>query len=73
MLFRSDRLLDMLLYETLHPTMPVDDNIRDFSRDDESRGIYAMVPNGFEHIGRYSSNPEKSSETVEHTSVYFVP
>jgi len=74
MLFRSDRLLDMLLFETLHPSNPLDDNIRDFSREDyANRGVYALVPNGFEHIGRHSSNPEKSSDTVEHQSINFVP
>jgi len=73
MLFRSDKLLDLLLYETLHSNLPIDDNIRDFSREDDSRGVYPVDPNLFEHIGRYSSNPEKSSNTVEHTSINFVP
>jgi hypothetical protein len=73
MLFRSDKLLDLLLYESTHSQFPIDDNIRDYAREESSRGIYAMTPNLFEHVGRFSSNPEKSSERVEHTSINFVP
>eukprot|EP00298_Acanthocystis_sp_HF-20_P010112 c18683_g2_i1.p1 GENE.c18683_g2_i1~~c18683_g2_i1.p1 ORF type:complete len:334 (-),score=81.02 c18683_g2_i1:42-1043(-) len=74
MLFRSDKLLDLLIYESSHSQFPIDDNIRDYSREEEeTRGIYAITPNLFEHVGRFSSNPEKSSDKVEHTSLSFLP
>lgn len=74
MLFNSSRISELADYEFQHPKNPVDDNIRDWVREDpEKRQVYAMVPNPFEHVGRYSSNPEKSTETVEHKSLSFVP
>lgn len=74
MLFRSDKLLDLLMYETSHPNMPIDDNIRDYSREaPESRQIFAIIPNVFEHVGIYSSNPEKTRDVIEHQSINFVP
>merc|ERR1712070_731054 len=33
MLFRSDKLLELLMYEAGHPNLPIDDNIRDYSRE----------------------------------------
>jgi hypothetical protein len=74
MLFRSNKLGELLAYEHAHPNLPVDDNIRDFvrSRPDEYP-VLAMVPNPFEHVGRYSSNPEKSTGVEEHKSLYFEP
>mmetsp|Transcript_4189 Transcript_4189/g.5818 ORF Transcript_4189/g.5818 Transcript_4189/m.5818 type:complete len:117 (+) Transcript_4189:2-352(+) len=74
MLFRSDHLPELLQYEYNHPDLPVDDNIRDYSRlDPSTRAVYAITPNLFEHVGRFSSNPEKSSSEVEHVSINFVP
>merc|ERR1711998_20390 len=61
MLFRSSKVEALIAYENEHPELPVDDNIRDFSAAEPAQfGIYSMVPNPFEHVGRYSSNPEKS-------------
>jgi hypothetical protein len=73
MLFNSQKVASLVDYETMHPSEPVDDNIRDFSRQNPNFGIYAMVPNPFEHVGRFSSNPEKSTGTTEHRSLNFVP
>merc|ERR1712146_302519 len=72
MLFRSSKIDDLVSYELAHPDLPVDDNIRDLSQENPgSFAIYAMVPNPFEHVGRYSSNPEKSFGVAEHQSMNF--
>jgi len=74
MLFNSKHIDALVAYELGHPENPLDDNIRDFVRADrKAHPVYAMVPNPFEHIGAYSSNPEKSKGIVEHHSLYFEP
>jgi hypothetical protein len=73
MLFDSRHVPALVEYEMTHPSQPVDDNIRDFVRQHPDQAIYAMVPNPFEHVGRFSSNPEKSTGTTEHRSLNFVP
>jgi hypothetical protein len=73
MLFDSRRVPALVEYEMTHPNQPVDDNIRDFVRQHPDQSIYAMVPNPFEHVGRFSSNPEKSTGVTEHRSLNFVP
>jgi len=74
MMFRSNRIGDLLEYERANPTLPVDDNIRDFVRaNPDTYPVLAMVPNPFEHVGRYSSNPEKSTGVEEHKSLMFEP
>jgi len=73
MLFDSRRVPALVDYELMHPNEPVDDNIRDFVRQNPDNAIYSMVPNPFEHVGRFSSNPEKSTGVTEHKSLSFVP
>ncbi len=74
MLFNSKHIDALVAYELSHPENPIDDNIRDFVRADrKAHPVYAMVPNPFEHVGAYSSNPEKSKGIVEHHSLYFEP
>jgi len=74
MLFNSRRIPELVAYELAHPQNPLDDNIRDFVKQDPNgRAIYAMVPNPFEHVGAYSSNPDKSTGRVEHRSLEFIP
>jgi len=74
MLFNSHRIREICDFELNHPGKPVDDNIRDFVRENpEARAVFAMVPNPFEHVGRYSSNPEKSTGELEHRSLKFDP
>jgi hypothetical protein len=74
MLFKSSALPELCAYEFDHPELPVDDNIRDYIRaNKDARKVLAMMPNPFEHVGRYSSNPEKSFGKIEHRSLEFEP
>jgi hypothetical protein len=74
MLFNSKRIPELVAYELQNPQNPIDDNIRDFVRaDKDARSVFAMIPNPFQHVGAFSSNPEKSTGTVEHRSLYFEP
>jgi hypothetical protein len=74
MLFRSDRIDPVINYLMQHGREPIDDNLRNYIKDQApSLGIYAVRPNLFEHVGAYSSNPQKSTGTLEHVSLDFVP
>jgi len=74
MLFRSDRLPGVVNYWRTHSSEPVDDNLREYrSKITPNLFIYAARPNLFEHIGAYSSNPQKSTGVIEHQSIDFVP
>jgi hypothetical protein len=74
MLFNSVKLAGLVQYERDHGNMPIDDNIRDFVKENPiTRPVFAMVPNAFEHVGRFSSNPEKSTGAIEHRSIRFDP
>lgn len=74
MLFNSAWITDLAAYEFEHTDLPVDDNIREYVRGDPSaHPVYAVVPNLFEHVGAFSSNPEKSTGAVEHRSLNFEP
>jgi hypothetical protein len=74
MLFDSRRVPELVEFEFQHPDEPIDDNIRDFIKlKPDERVVYSMVPNPFEHVGRFSSNPEKSTGITEHRSLNFVP
>jgi hypothetical protein len=74
MLFRSDRIPGIISYWRSHPGEPVDDNLRNYREHvTPDLSIYAARPNLFEHIGAYSSNPQKSTGTIEHQSIDFVP
>lgn len=72
MLFNSKMIPELVAYELQFPQNPLDDNIRDFiRRDRDAFPVYSMIPNPFEHVGAYSSNPDKSTGTVEHRSLFF--
>jgi len=74
MLFRSDRIDGVSQYLVDHAREPIDDNLRNYMRDyTPGLGVYGVRPNLFEHVGAYSSNKEKSTGIVEHSSVEFVP
>jgi hypothetical protein len=74
MLFRSDNLPGIINYWRTHPGEPVDDNLRHYrEKVTPNMFIYAARPNLFEHIGAYSSNPQKSTGVIEHQSIDFVP
>jgi len=74
MLFRSDLIPGIISYWRMHPHEPIDDNLKAY-RDQYTpdRYIYAARPNLFEHVGAYSSNPQKSKGVVEHQSLDFLP
>jgi len=74
MLFRSDRVDDLITYFRAHPKEPIDDNLRFFMKNlRPDLFVYAARPNLFEHVGAYSSNPAKSTGAVEHQSLDFIP
>jgi hypothetical protein len=74
MLFRSDRIPGIISYWRSHAGEPVDDNLRNYRENvTPNLYIYAARPNLFEHIGAYSSNPQKSTGVIEHQSIDFVP
>lgn len=74
MLFKSSAIPELVAYELQYPQNPLDDNIRDFVRTNrDAHSVYAMIPNPFEHVGAYSSNPDKSTGVVEHRSLFFEP
>lgn len=73
MLFRSDMLPGIIRYWRTHASEPVDDNLRNYRKDfTPNHWVYAVRPNLFEHVGAYSSNPQKSTGIVEHHSLDFV-
>merc|ERR1712048_1552115 len=72
MLFRSDMLPGIINYWRTHASEPVDDNLRNYREaETPDHFVYAVRPNLFEHVGAYSSNPQKSTGIVEHTSLDF--
>lgn len=74
MLFKTDRVDPLIGYWRDHAGEPIDDNLRNFMKDTAPNlSVYAVRPNLFEHVGAYSSNAEKSTGVVEHTSLDFVP
>jgi len=74
MLFRSDMLPGIISYWRSHPAEPVDDNLRHYrEKITPDFFIYAARPNLFQHVGAYSSNPQKSTGHVEHESIEFSP
>lgn len=74
MLFKSSRVSGIIDYWREHSREPIDDNLRNYLRDyTPELQIYAIMPNLVEHVGAYSSNKEKSTGVVEHTSLNFIP
>merc|ERR1712146_860980 len=74
MLFRSHMVSGVIDYWREYSHEPIDDNLRMYRENHTpDLQIYAIRPNLFEHAGAYSSNKEKSTGTVEHTSLDFVP
>jgi hypothetical protein len=74
MLFRSDRIDPVIDYLKKHAREPIDDNLRHYIKQEAQwLGVYAARPNLFEHVGAYSSNPEKSTGQLEHASLEFIP
>merc|ERR1712070_549515 len=74
MLFKSSNVAGIIEYWREHSREPIDDNLRNYLKDyAPEQKIYAMNPNLFEHVGAYSSNKEKSTGIVEHTSINFIP
>ncbi len=74
MLFRSDRVEGVIKYWLKHPREPVDDNLKHYiANEAPNLSVYGVRPNLFEHVGAYSSNVQKSTGVVEHSSVEFIP
>jgi len=71
MLFPSNRLGGVINFWRTHPSEPVDDNLVNYMKQDGGLKVYATRPNLFQHVGAYSSNPDKSTGIVEHLSVEF--
>lgn len=72
MLFKSSDVGGVADYWKTHATEPVDDNLREYMKM-VNLGAYAVRPSIFQHVGAYSSNPDKSTGIVEHTAVEWSP
>jgi hypothetical protein len=72
MLFKSENVRGVGEYWRQHATEPVDDNLVKYMREGgHPDKVYATWPNLIEHVGAYSSNPDKSTGIVEHESAWF--
>lgn len=72
MLFKSENVRGVGEYWRQHATEPVDDNLVKYMREGgHPDKVYATWPNLIEHVGAYSSNPDKSTGLVEHESAWF--
>eukprot|EP00300_Choanocystis_sp_HF-7_P036321 c52164_g1_i1.p1 GENE.c52164_g1_i1~~c52164_g1_i1.p1 ORF type:complete len:339 (+),score=70.16 c52164_g1_i1:1-1017(+) len=74
MLFKSEDAPALIEFWRRHANEPIDDNLRHFLESErKDKFVYAVRPNLFEHVGSYSSNPQKSTGRVEHVSLEFKP
>lgn len=74
MLFKREHLPLLIEFLRVHPNEPIDDNLRHFLESERrDLSVYALRPNLFDHVGAFSSNAQKSTGKVEHTSLDFVP